>query len=217
MVKNAGSVVAFQAQPALVKSMVERGIMQLSGKTDPISAWKTYASTQDTIGIKVYSAPGGYSGTRPAVVAAVVEGLLATGLDPQRIVIWDKHRSDLLLAGYTDLAQRYHVRLEGAAREGYDPNVFYDNPVSGDLVACGDYEFDLSEKKTGRKSYVSKLLTKEITRIIIIAPLLNHNYAGVCGNLYIASPWEVWTIHCASNPTLRDSPPPCPKSTPSRL
>ena len=186
MVKNPGAIVAFQPQPDLVKSMVERGVMQLSGKTDPASAWRAYVSTQEIVGIKVYSGPGGNSGTRPAVAGAVVEGLLAAGLAPQHIIVWDKRKSDLLLAGYADLAQRYGVRLEGASDEGYDPNVFYDNPVAGNLVA-GDYEFDLSQKKTGRKSYVSKLLTKEITRLIVISPLLNHNYAGICGILYSLS------------------------------
>src|SRR5262249_44605487 len=34
------------------------------------------------------------------------------------------------------------------------------------------------------KSFVSKLVTQQITRIINITPLLNHNRAGVSGNLY---------------------------------
>ena len=49
---------------------------------------------------------------------------------------------------------------------------------------AGDLEFDRYGKTTGRNSYVSKLLTKTITKIISVAPLLNHNLAGVCGNLY---------------------------------
>src|SRR5205814_6264206 len=36
----------------------------------------------------------------------------------------------------------------------------------------------------GRKSYLAKLVTKEITKIINITPMLNHNFAGVTGNLY---------------------------------
>jgi hypothetical protein len=36
----------------------------------------------------------------------------------------------------------------------------------------------------GRKSFVSKLLTRKVTKIINVNPLLNHNLAGVCGNLY---------------------------------
>src|SRR5581483_4994206 len=134
-------------------------------------------------GVKVYSGPGPNSGTRPAVVAAAVEGLLAAGLPPNKIIIWDKRMVDLRLAGYDALAQKYGVRLEAAFSEGYDPAVFYDNSVPGSLVA-GDLDFDQSGAKTGRKSYVTKILTKQVTKIVIISPLLNHNVAGVCGNIF---------------------------------
>src|SRR5205085_3718758 len=36
----------------------------------------------------------------------------------------------------------------------------------------------------GRKSFVTQLLTTNVTKIINVSPLLNHNSAGVCGNLY---------------------------------
>jgi hypothetical protein len=36
----------------------------------------------------------------------------------------------------------------------------------------------------GRKSFVSKLVTKEMTKIINVTPLLNRNSVGVSGNLY---------------------------------
>ena len=201
VVKNPGAIIAFEPQRDIVKSMVDRGVLKLSGKKELADAWRTYVSTQDTVGIKVYSGPGSNSGTRPAVAGAVVEGLLAAGLAPARIIIWDKRKSDLLLAGYSELAQRYGVRLAGAADDGYDPGVFYDNAVPGTLVA-GDYEFDLNETKTGRKSYVSKLVTKGMTRIIVISPLLNHNLAGICGNLYSLSLGSVDnTLRFLSEPT----------------
>jgi hypothetical protein len=49
---------------------------------------------------------------------------------------------------------------------------------------AGDLDFDRNGTKTGRKSYITKLLTRSVTKIINITPLLNHNLAGVCGNLY---------------------------------
>ena len=48
----------------------------------------------------------------------------------------------------------------------------------------GDLEFGKQERRTGRRSYVFKLLTHDVTKIINVNPLLNHNLAGVCGNLY---------------------------------
>ncbi len=68
---------------------------------------------------------------------------------------------------------------------GYDDKTFYepDSPVLGNLV-WGDLEFGKKGDGVGRKSFVSKLVSREITKIINVTPLLNHNEAGVSGNLY---------------------------------
>ena len=68
---------------------------------------------------------------------------------------------------------------------GYDPTNFYlpDTPVIGNLV-YGDLEFGKKGDGVGRKSFVSKLVSRQITKIISIAPLLNQNEIGVCGQLY---------------------------------
>jgi uncharacterized protein (DUF362 family) len=155
----------------------------LTGKGDLKSAWQTFVGPKDVIGLKVYSGPGPNSGTRPAVVEAVVQGLLEAGIPATNIIVWDRRLVDLRLAGFSYLAERYNIRLAGSADAGYDDKVFYDNELPGTLSA-GDLEFDRNGTTTGRKSYVSKLLTDSITKIINIAPLLNHNLAGVSGNLY---------------------------------
>jgi hypothetical protein len=182
MVEDSHATVAFEPQPAVVLDMVNRGVEKLTGKGDAKSAWQTLVGPKDVIGIKVYSGPGPNSGTRPAVVEAVVQGLLGAGILATNIIVWDRKLAGLQ-AGFTNLAGRYRIRLAGSADAGYDENVFYDNEVPGTLSA-GDLDFDRNGALTGRKSYVSKLLTRSITKIINIAPLLNHNLAGVCGNLY---------------------------------
>jgi len=186
-VEHPGATLFYEAQLPVVQDMVRRGMLQWTGKTDLKAAWLTVVSPKDVVGLKVYSLPGAYSGTRPAVVEAVVQGLLLAGLPSSNIVIWDKHLVDLRLAGYTALADRYRVRLEGSADAGYDEKDAYtSNPLLGTLVA-GDLEFDLRGATSGRNSYVSKLVTSNLTKTISIAPLLNHNMAGVCGHLYSPS------------------------------
>jgi hypothetical protein len=174
---------AFKPKPPIISNMVAKAVIQLTGTSNLVAAWRSLVSTQDSVGIKVYSAPGANSGTRPEVTAAVVEGLLAAGVPPQRIIVWDKHRGDLRRAGYFELAERYGIRVEGSAQFGYDEKTFYETAFIGHLV-WGDVEFGKSGEGIGRKSYVSRLLAKEITKIINITPLLNHNAASVCGNLF---------------------------------
>jgi len=174
---------AFQPREPRVRAMVDRGLTTLTGKAKVAEAWLSLLSTNDTIGIKVFSEPGPNSGTRPAVVAAVIQELLDAGVPPTQIIIWDKHQTDLRLAGYFDLAKRFGVGVGGSAEYGYDGKVFYDTPLLGSLV-WGDYEFGKKEDGTGRKSFVSRLITNRMTKIVNITPLMNHNQAGVFGNLF---------------------------------
>ncbi len=163
--------------------MVRRGITNVTGKATTTAAWQSLVSTQDFVGIKVYAAPGPNSGTRPAVVAAIVQELIEAGLPPKNIIVWDKRSVDLRLAGFFDLADRYGIRVAGSAQEGYDAGKFYESELIGNLV-WGDFEFGAQGSGLGRKSFVSKLVSQEMTKIINVTPLLNHNLAGVSGNLY---------------------------------
>jgi len=179
---------AFRPRREKIRAMVNRAITTFTGKATVPAAWRSLVSTQDVVGIKVVSAPGANSGTRPAVVAAVVEGLLAAGLPPRHIVVWDKQLSDLQSAGFSDLSKKYGILLAGSAQTGWDEghdekSKPYDTPLLGNLVA-GDLEFLKKGEGVGRKSFLSKLVTRDLTKIINITPLLNHNEAGVCGNLY---------------------------------
>lgn len=184
IVQDPAATDAFQPREDVVRTMVARGITTLTGHTNTAAAWLSLLSTNDTVGIKVFSEPGPNSGTRPAVVAAVIKELFAAGLPPNHIIIWDKHQTDLRLAGYFDLAKRLGVRVAGSAESGYDPTNFYDTPLLGNLV-WGDYEFGKkNEGVIGRKSFVSKLVSTDMTKIISITPLMNHNQAGVFGNLF---------------------------------
>lgn len=183
IVQDSAAVHAFNPQSDRVRAMVGRGVRALTGKSTELAAWRSLVSTQDTVGIKVYSSPGPTSGTRRTVVAAVIEGLLAAGLPPRHIIVWDKREVDLRLADYYQLADRYGVRVAASAEAGLDEKVFYDTALIGNLV-WGDLEFGRKGEGVGRKSFVSRLVTRDMTRIISIAPLLNHNDAGVTGHLY---------------------------------
>lgn len=183
IVSNPDATEAFNPRPSVVRTMVARGMTNLTHKPTGVEAWRSLVSTQDVVGIKVYSVPGPNSGTRPAVVAGVVEGLLAAGLPPRNIIVWDKQADDLRLAGFSELAERYGIRVAGSLQAGYDLTNFYEREIIGDLV-WGDVEFEKKGARVGRRSFVSKLVTQQMTKIINITPLLNNPLAGVAGNLY---------------------------------
>ena len=183
IVQHPEAAPAFAPDLRVVRQMIDAGIQRWVRTNSLRGAWGRLIHSNDVVGIKVYTEPGPFAGTRPAVVEAVVQSLLTAGVSPKRIVIWDKYRRDLVRVGLDKLQSRYGVVVEGAVEAGFDPKHFYDNPVPGTLV-WGDLEFRPGELIQGRHSYVTRLLTHRITRIINIAPLLNHNGIGVCGCLY---------------------------------
>jgi len=201
-VHDPGATQAFQPDREAVFAMMDKGITRLTSTSTPRQAWCSLVSSNDVVGIKVFSAPGRNSGTRPAVVAAVVKGLLSAGIPTNHIVIWDRQLVDLRLAGFGELAAEYGVRLEATTQTGYDPKAFYDSAMIGTLV-WGDLEFGKTGSQVGKKSFVTKLLSRETTKTIVISPMLNHNQAGVAGILYTLAQGSVDNfIRFETNPKL---------------
>lgn len=186
IIQNPQATEAYQPRSEIVQTMMDAAIQRFTGSNSVAAAWGSLVGTNDTVGIKVYCDPGPASGTRPAVAAAVVRGLLAAQVPPARIVIWDRRLADLRRAGFDQVASQLGVRLVGSADTGYDKKTFYETALVGRLV-WGDLEFGETGEGIGRKSYVSKLVSSELTKIINLPPLLNNNDAGVAGNLYSLS------------------------------
>lgn len=191
VVRDPNATQAFAPLTSAVTEMVNRGLTTLTGQPSPSAAWQSLIAPDDIVGIKVHAPPGPLSGSRPAVVEAVIRGLLEAGHPPSQIVVWDRRLEDLRRAGFETLATMLGVQLAGAVDAGFDPDVFYANPLLGRPV-FGDLEFERARPEpgrephavAGRRSHLSRLLTRRLTRLINIAPLLNHNAAGVSGILY---------------------------------
>lgn len=181
--QDSQATTAFKPDPERVRVLVNSALTNLTSQPTVAQAWRSLASTNETIGLKVYSLPGPNVGTRKAVVAAVVEGLLDAGFPTNHIVVWDRYAAHLRQAGFMELADRYGVRVEGAVEAGFDAETFYDTALIGNLV-YGDLEFGSTDTAAGRRSHVSKLVTRGMTKIINLSPLLNHNSASTTGNLF---------------------------------
>jgi hypothetical protein len=183
IVENSHATDAFVSNADVVSDMISHGITAYTGRTNASEAWRSLVHTNDLVGIKVFASPGRVSGTRPVVVAGIIQGLIRSGLPPENIYVWDKQVHELANAGYFEQATQLGNRVEGATTAGWDPEVYYDNPLKGTLV-WGDLEFGRKDFDAGRRSYLTQLVSRKITRIINVSPLLNHNQARVAGNLY---------------------------------
>lgn len=185
VVEDAQATEFFQPRADRVRTMVARGLQEFTGQPSVNAAWRSLVGTNDTVAIKVFSAPGSVAGTRLAVAAAVVEELIEAGLTPTNIVVWDKRLDDLERAGFLTLASRYGVRVAGANEASYDAQAFYENPLMGRSALLEKKSFNDGVPPLGsRRSHVTRLLTERPVKVISLVPLLSHNSAGTSGHLF---------------------------------
>ena len=171
----------FQPNPKQVLAMVESGVKHLSDQTSPIAAWRHFISTNDIVGLKINTRLGTLSGTRPAVVEAVIQGLTRAGIPNKNIVIWDRELKDLKRAGYLSIAQRLGVQLAGARDGGYSSWDTYTVPALHWDLEKGDHLF--GKEKSSTISHTSKLITERLSAIVSIHPPIADTQSGTRGHL----------------------------------
>lgn len=178
--------------PALpmVTRMVEALVCAVTGKPTPSAAWHSLVKPGERVGIKISAEPGPVGGTHPAVVQAVVEGLVSAGIPPDDILVWDRRREDLQGCGYDRIPG---IRLRWVERGGgYDPRSAVSVPAVGQLI-YGDLGFketraSLSDilgpkAQLSNESHLPVILSREVDKVINIPSLCDSYQTGVHGAL----------------------------------
>ncbi|MEM6821933.1 MAG: DUF362 domain-containing protein [Verrucomicrobiota bacterium] len=193
----------FTVNPASVKSAFNQGLLKYTKRASVEDAWKTMVQPGERIGIRVSTVGGKVTSTEPALVEAVIEGLQSAGISPQDIIVWDKYPHHMVSAGYnpkqTNDDWQCRSIVEGS---GWDPKQFYFHEIVGQLI-WGDHEFkgrlaildpppieETEEKKEkeapkqiSNRSYLTKILTQEVDKIINIPSMTSHEDVGLFGCL----------------------------------
>ncbi len=177
---------------AIVRRMVDSLVTEITKKPTVAEAWQSLVSPKDIVGIKVSTGAGILGGTREAVTAAVVSGLRAAGLPREHIIVWDRNLADLLACGYKNNDPDYTLRWVDP-KTGFDTKSQVNAPVLGKLI-WGDSRFGNSStarfsdmlssgEQLSNQSYYSKVLSKEVTKIIHIPSATDSFLTGINGAL----------------------------------
>ena len=151
-----------------VRTMIARGMTELTGDRDPRDSWARFFNAQDFVGVKVNGsgAPGAMS--MPEVVGEVVRNLMAVGVKPERIVVHERGGGQILTAHYERFVPAA-VRVESANTWlGCDPDVYVDANFFGE---------------DDTRSYLIRMVTDHFTKIINIPNMKDHSASGVTGCL----------------------------------
>ena len=168
---------AYQAEP--VRRMMRRGMAELTGAPGWADAWKQFVSPGDVVGIKVNPVGRPHVISAPEVLHEIVGGLRAAGIPARDIVVYDRYQAEFLAGGF-DKWLPEGVRWSCATRkddptqqriDGYDPGHYMDMA----LTMPGQ---DVSNL-TARRSYASLFITREVSKLINLCVLKDHQSAGV--------------------------------------
>jgi uncharacterized protein (DUF362 family) len=201
--ENPQAIADYEPNPGVVRRMVNDLVMAVTGQQTVSAAWESLVKPSDIVGIKVCANGAPLFGSHPAVVNAIVAGLMDAGIPPQNIVVWDREQNLLKLAGFRSRAGGYRLMW---SEGNYDPKAVITSPISGKLI-YGDLLFvskqpdtlreevapDRLEKEKKRfrdmdnlsdESHVSSVLTHAVTKVINVPVLSDHFLCGLSGALF---------------------------------
>jgi hypothetical protein len=190
--RNPAAVKEYRTNPAVVRAMVNRLVLAVTGQPDLPRAWRSLVAPEDRIGIKISAAGGELFTTHRDIVNAIVDGLVAAGHSRNSIVVWDRSIEGIREAGYRPEAEGYQIKSI-APRDGYDPKAVISAPLTGRLIWGDlDYRSDLgrvpllSEQDllTSDESHFARIVSSEVTKIINVPVMSDSASCGIAGCLY---------------------------------
>ena len=190
-VNDPAAIKDYRTDPAVVRAMVDRLLLAVTGQNDRARAWRSLVSPNDKIGIKISAAGGELFTTHRDVVNAIVDGLVAAGHSRGSIIVWDRSLGGMKEAGYRPSAEGYQVKSI-APRDGYDPKAIFTAPLPGKLI-WGDLDFRADrgtvpllsdQEQTSDESHFSRIVSSEVTKIINVPVMSDSSTNGLAGCLY---------------------------------
>src|SRR6478735_10206716 len=118
-VRNPDSIKDYKTNPHIVREMVNRLVMAVTGESDVGKAWGSLVSPSERVGIKISAAGGELFTTHHDIVNAIVDGLAAAGHPRSSIVGSDRSLGGIKEAGYRLAVDGFQVKAI-APRDGYD-------------------------------------------------------------------------------------------------
>src|SRR5256885_11309802 len=172
-VRNPDSIKQYKTNPHIVREMVNRLVMAVTGQSDVAKAWGSLVSPGERVGIKIAAAGGELFTTHHDIVNAIVDGLAAAGHPRSSIIVWDRSLGGIKGAGYRLGSDGYQLKAI-TPHEGYDAKAVVSAPLLGKLV-WGDFEYggDIAKmpilsdtEHTSNLSHFSSIISTEVTKVI---------------------------------------------------
>ncbi len=161
-----------KVDPQVVRRMVSEGMKSLTGEADERDVWARFFSPKDVVGIKVNCSGAPNIMSCPELVADIVTNLVAIGLPPRQIYIYEKFQNQMNSVKYESYVPAgvnvWAAESQRGSVAGYDPGVHVEANFFG-------------EEDT--RSSLVRLVSEKLTKIINVPNMKEHQAAGVTGCL----------------------------------
>lgn len=184
-IKNSKAVISNRIEEKEAYTMLERGMLELTGQKNIKNAWRMFVNPGERIGLKVNPVAGKDLATSHAVVKSVIKQLVSAGIKKENIIIWDRREMQLHECGFDE---KNYPGIKIAGTEQQDKNgSFYDNEgrlygernIDKEWYYYADVEQEYDSEtmpfmvNSGKYSYFSRIVTTELDKIINIPILKN--------------------------------------------
>jgi uncharacterized protein (DUF362 family) len=185
------AIKSYEANPRVVREMVNRLVLAVTGQSDVAKAWASLVAPNDRVGIKICAAGGELFTTHHDIVNAIVDGLAAAGHPRSSIIVWDRSLGGIKEAGYRPGSDGYQLRSI-APHDGYDAKAVLSAPLAGKLI-WGDFEYVGDTEKmplladaeaTSNVSHFSKIISSEVDKVINVPVMSVSETNGIAGCIY---------------------------------
>lgn len=161
-----------QVDVPTVRSMMSRGIQALTGEKTERDAWAHFIDAKDIVGIKLNCSGAPNIRSAPEVIAAIVDNVVARGVPPKNIYLYERFLDQLLSVHYDRYVPQgvniIAIETPRGSLLGYDPKTY----VEVDFFGEDD-----------TRSNMIRLVSERFTKIINVPNMKDHGAAGVTGCL----------------------------------
>lgn len=172
-VRDSKAIARNRVSQPIVRRLLEQGITELTGEKSARDAWAKFVEPKDVVGIKINPSGAPACCSSPELIREIIASIREIGVPSRNILVYDRYSYEMDIGGYQALLPTA-IRIVGiqdaftSGIAGYEPSVYCDANFFGEWET---------------RSYMARIVSHEITKIINVPTMKDHSASGVTGAL----------------------------------
>jgi uncharacterized protein (DUF362 family) len=172
-VRDPKAIVRNRVSQPIVQRLLEQAMTELTGEKSVRDAWAKFVEPKDVVGIKINPSGAPACCSSPELIREIISSVRELGVPPWNILVYDRYSYEMDIGSYQALLPT-GVRIVGiqdaftSGIAGYEPTVYCDANFFGEWET---------------RSYMARIVSHEVTKIINVPTMKDHSASGVTGAL----------------------------------